>query len=205
MNDERLKRLSADSLAKLAAAINPPTAAALSNLSAQGFRTLEVGCGPGQYRLAIKGHYIGIDISLENRHTELGLPKLVDLAADAHALPFGDNSFDLVFYSNTFYHFADGPTAAREACRVLKKGGRILLFEYSRARHQELAESYKRNKQEAHVNIRSCTEWKNLLEDAGFSSFSVATNYLGWRSLLSLLPKILIDKIKRDIVMTAYK
>jgi ubiquinone/menaquinone biosynthesis C-methylase UbiE len=48
----------------------------------------------------------------------------VDLrSADATALPFADNEFDLVVSTNAFEHIADLDAAARETARVLKPGG----------------------------------------------------------------------------------
>ncbi|MEK7774191.1 MAG: methyltransferase domain-containing protein, partial [Deltaproteobacteria bacterium] len=55
--------------------------------------------------------------------------------ADAAALPFGSGSFDRVIASMGLHEASpdavDG--ALKEAYRVLKKGGRLVIFDYSRA------------------------------------------------------------------------
>ncbi|KIC37143.1 class I SAM-dependent methyltransferase [Leisingera sp. ANG-M7] len=47
--------------------------------------------------------------------------------ADAMALPFGDDSFDLIACQFGVMFFPDKPTAFREAARVLKPGGHYLF------------------------------------------------------------------------------
>lgn len=47
----------------------------------------------------------------------------LDLVADAHALPFGDASFDFVFSLAVFEHLHSPWIAAREIARVLRPGG----------------------------------------------------------------------------------
>jgi len=48
-------------------------------------------------------------------------------AADATALPFADRSFDLVISLLVWHHVGDWPSATREAARVLRPGGSLLL------------------------------------------------------------------------------
>jgi ubiquinone/menaquinone biosynthesis C-methylase UbiE len=95
-----------------------------------GARILEIGCGGGQMRdfVAHKGiSYVGVDISANERVTEdlkqFGGP---DLLADAHFLPFADNSFDLVYSSALTEHLASPYLVAQEVFRVLKPGGYYL-------------------------------------------------------------------------------
>jgi SAM-dependent methyltransferase len=100
-------------------------------LPAPGRATLDVGCGEGRFArlLASEGHSVtGIDLS----------PELVELAstadlsgsyvvADAEALPFGDDLFDLVVAFNVLSCVADLPAALGEAARVLAPAGRLCL------------------------------------------------------------------------------
>ena len=48
----------------------------------------------------------------------------LDFAADVHALPFGDASFDFVFSLAVFEHLHSPWIAAKEIARVLRPGGR---------------------------------------------------------------------------------
>ncbi|HEY7399970.1 MAG TPA: class I SAM-dependent methyltransferase [Actinomycetota bacterium] len=92
-------------------------------------RTLDLGCGEGRVArdLAKRGHrVVGIDAS----PTLLASARDADpvgryLIADAAALPFPDESFDVVVAYNTLMDFDDLDAAMREAARVLASGGHM--------------------------------------------------------------------------------
>ncbi len=94
-----------------------------------GRKTLDLGCGEGRVArdLNAAGHdVVAIDIS----ETLIRLAHETDpdseyLVADAAALPFDDDSFDLVVAFNTLMDFDDMPGAVGEASRVLERGGRL--------------------------------------------------------------------------------
>lgn len=95
---------------------------------------LDIGCGPGQLALELARmtdlKVTGLDIEpevieLATRHAqEAGLAHRTQfVAADAHQLPFADNSFDLVLSRGTWTFLRDHVQAFREAYRVMKPGG----------------------------------------------------------------------------------
>ena len=103
-----------------------------------GASTLEVGCGTG--RLAIELSKLGYDVAgidasgamldeLQEKFKELDLPVTLKLA-EAAALPFPDNSHDLV-YSIRVLNQTESPEYAlkviREIIRVAKPGGYTLI------------------------------------------------------------------------------
>ena len=49
--------------------------------------------------------------------------------ANAEALPFVDESFDLVFCRTSLHHFADPQRAVNEMVRTCRPGGRVVLFD----------------------------------------------------------------------------
>lgn len=55
------------------------------------------------------------------------------LCADARALPFADNSFDMVMSAHMLEHFADPGQALAEMVRVVRPGGTILICATSRS------------------------------------------------------------------------
>ena len=59
----------------------------------------------------------------ENRAKTLEIANVSFVQGDVGALPFEDESFDLVLSLNGFHAFPDKDAAFRETCRVLKKGG----------------------------------------------------------------------------------
>jgi len=61
--------------------------------------------------------------SAQARAEELGLKNVSFLQGDVGALPFEDESFDVVLSLNGFHAFPDKEAAYRETFRILKPGG----------------------------------------------------------------------------------
>jgi ubiquinone/menaquinone biosynthesis C-methylase UbiE len=103
-------------------------------------RTLLVAVGTGldlQY-FSPEQKVVGIDIS--SKMLENAKVKSNDLAsdtelvrADVQVLGFADNSFDSVVTSCTFCSVPDPVSGLKEIRRVIKPGGRLLMFEHVRS------------------------------------------------------------------------
>src|ERR687890_36517 len=93
-------------------------------------RILDVGCGTGANLLMLSkyGEAEGVDISEDALAfcRERGLDK-VKLGA-AEELPYEDGSFDLVTALDVVEHMDDDLGGLKEMRRVLRPGGRVLLF-----------------------------------------------------------------------------
>lgn len=93
-------------------------------------RILDVGCGTGAnlLMLAKYGDAEGVDISDDALMfcRERGLQNVKKGAAEE--LPYADNSFDLVTALDVVEHLDDDVAGLREMRRVLRPGGRALLF-----------------------------------------------------------------------------
>ena len=78
-----------------------------------------------------KGHVLNLSAggSLEKfEHVvevEFAVFRHTDVLADAHHLPFDDESFDAVIAMNAFEHYRNPMAVAAELMRVLKPGGRL--------------------------------------------------------------------------------
>ena len=104
---------------------------------------LDVACGTGDFSIAIakaigKGHIIGVDISKEmlevmrqkvlKNKLESIITEQIDDGAD---LSFASGSFDRVVNAFGIRNFEDRDLGLREALRVLKPGGRLVILELS--------------------------------------------------------------------------
>lgn len=108
--------------------------------STAGQKVLEIGVGMGSdhVQFARAGAQLqGIDLT--ERGVELVRRRLVleDLSsdlrvADAEALPFLDDVFDVVYSWGVMHHTPDTRRAVAEAVRVTRPGGRICIMVYSR-------------------------------------------------------------------------
>jgi SAM-dependent methyltransferase len=104
---------------------------------------LDAGCGTGLNLKFLQdfGDAYGFDIQPEAIELcrRRGLRRVV--RADAQSMPFRDGLFDIVLFLDVLYHrnIASDLTALKNAQRVLKKGGRVLLtdsaFRFLWSRH----------------------------------------------------------------------
>lgn len=106
---------------------------------------LDIGCGPGLLLIAAakqlqKGKAVGADhwkgnleysytsqMVLRNAEIEKVVDRVEVINADAQALPFGNNSFDVVMTSLMMHHVVDKSKAINEMVRVLKPQGTLIL------------------------------------------------------------------------------
>src|SRR6185503_615064 len=105
----------------------------------RGIRGLDVACGAGfpLFELAFvhgpSSHFTGIDIwreALERARRKIrvyGLTNVEVREADAVAMPFEDETFDLITSNLGINNFDDPDAAIAECHRVAKRGGRIVV------------------------------------------------------------------------------
>ncbi len=103
----------------------------VESLSIDTRRILVDGCGFGMYvrHLAELGYNtVGLDIEFERvrEGTQAGVEQLHVAAGEA--LPYPAESFDAVLSHEVIEHVSDDRLAAQEMLRVLRPGGRVILF-----------------------------------------------------------------------------
>lgn len=101
-----------------------------------GTRLLDVGCGPGSITLDLAervGEAVGVDGSatvIEQARSATGAKgddRTVFEVADAMALPFDDDSFDVVHAHQVLQHVGDPVAVLREMARVARPGGLVAV------------------------------------------------------------------------------
>jgi len=93
-------------------------------------RILENGCGIGMYvehMAPFGGTIIGLEYDFE-RATEAGSRSKRILNAAGENLPLPDSTFDLILSHEVLEHVQNDLQAVREIARVLRPGGRAVIF-----------------------------------------------------------------------------
>lgn len=130
---------------------------------------IEIGVGTGRFAGPL-GIEVGIDLSEEM----LALAKkrgIEAIWADAHNLPFEDESFDYALMMVTLCFVENPDQAIKEACRVLKRGGVLVIGIVDK--ESPLGQVYQRKKESSpfykYARFFSVDEVKNMLKRNGFN------------------------------------
>ena len=142
---------------------------------------LDVGCGTGPVIELLskkypEKHFVGLDITpamIEVAQSKK-LPNTEFIVGDAENLPFGDGSFDAVLCANSFHHYPNPGAFLREAHRVLRPGGKLILRDYtSNDIAVWLMNTFElplaRLAGHGDVRILKMREFRELVEAAGFA------------------------------------
>lgn len=110
-----------------------------------GMRVLDIGCGTGRLTIPLQqkaqAEVYGLDLSaemLKRAQGKEGAETVHWILGDAQALPFPDQSFDFTFMCLVLHHIEDKVRAIEEMYRVLKPGGRSLIWTSS---HRQIKDS----------------------------------------------------------------
>lgn len=99
---------------------------------------------------------------------EAGLRNLTFTAGNVSALPFADESFDLVVTRLSFHHFAEPTLPFREMQRVLKKGGKLVVWdmEATEAPLRAINDRIETLRDPSHTRILSRSEFEALFAES---------------------------------------
>ena len=107
-----------------------------------GERVLDAGCGLGNACFWLAEHrqaqVTGINIvasqiaDCQKRAAQKASPRIEFIQADFCHIPFPENAFDVVWACESVCHAEEKAAFYKEAFRVLKPGGRLVMAEYMR-------------------------------------------------------------------------
>ncbi|RYG75533.1 class I SAM-dependent methyltransferase [bacterium] len=161
------ERLRWNNPAEIVAAVQIPT----------GARVAEIGCGTGWFTFAIEAAIRprGMVYALDKLSTMLQIletkrrnyERVLTLPCGENEFELDDGEVDVVFHANVLHETLEPEKHLREAYRVLKNGGRMIVIEWNWADE----ESQPGPPNTIRLEPRTTTD---LLEGAGFIVTSVA-------------------------------
>lgn len=144
-------------------------------------KVLDLGCGGGHVSFAVApfaATVVASDLSAQMLDVvaaaahQRGLSNIVTQKAQAESLPFDDAAFDIVITRFSAHHWSDVPAGLREAHRVLKAGGRMIVVDIV-APEQPLLDTMLQSveilRDASHVRDYRVSEWSAMLNAVGFA------------------------------------
>lgn len=162
----------------------------------RGKRLLDLGCGAGEnsvYFAKQGAHCVATDYSPGMVEVALKLAasngvKIEGRTANAMALDFPDNTFDLVYASNLLHHIPDPKIALKEMHRVLKPGGKACFWDP--LKHNPVINVYRRmatevrTEDEMPLDINIVHYIQSLFSETAYDTFWIATLWIFLRFYL---------------------
>jgi SAM-dependent methyltransferase len=139
---------------------------------------LDIGTGAGHTALAfapVTSRVAALDLTrsmlgeVRRNARERAVGNLDVSQGAAESLPFADATFDLVTCRLTTHHWAALPRAVGEIARVLRPGGRLLVFDTMVPEDDELDRAINEIetlRDASHVRNRRPSEWRHMLAAA---------------------------------------
>jgi SAM-dependent methyltransferase len=144
-------------------------------------KVLDLGCGGGHvaFAAAATGATVtAYDLSeamlaaVSAEAERRGLDRIETRQGAAETLPFADATFDAVLTRYSAHHWHDVPAALKEARRVLKRDGLLVVCDIVAAEDPLLdthLQAVELLRDPSHVRDYRVSEWRALLELAGFT------------------------------------
>lgn len=154
---------------------------------------VDIACGNGRLlqMLSSKWSFNGYGVDISEKMIEQAKmlnPSMNFYVAGCEELPFEDNFIDLMTVSASFHHFPDVEKFAKEANRVIKKGGRIYIAEiYLPHILQVICNPFVKFSRAGDVKFYSPKEITRLFEKNGFFTENIVID--GMIQLISLCKK----------------
>ena len=140
---------------------------------AQG-KVVDLGCGCKPYRdiFTEAESYVGIDLPVQQSANKL--KKTVDVYGDLAALPFRDAVCDTILCTQVLEHVPNPASVLREAARIMRPGGTIIISVPFMATEHEEPHDYFRY---THYGMRA------LLQANGFEVVETRKQFGFWSAI----------------------
>lgn len=156
----------------------------------RGKRLLDLGCGAGENSVyfAMQGaNCVAADYSPGMVEVALQLAarygvEVEGCTANAMALDFPDNTFDIVYASNLLHHIPDPKIALKEMHRVLKPGGKACFWDP--LKHNPVINVYRRMATEVRtddempLDINIVNYIKSVFSQTDYDTFWISTLWI---------------------------
>lgn len=138
--------------------------------------------------------------------TSSGLTAVHSVVADAEAMPFKEESFDIATCRIAPHHFPNPDRFVAEIARVLKPGGRFVLVDSTvpGGAFGDFYNRYEKLRDDSHVRSLTQSEWSALIADAGLhlranEPFRKRHNFAEWtaRSRVTADVRVQLEEMMR--------
>ncbi len=154
-----------------------------------GDQALDLACGPGIVTCALAPHVASIrgqDVvpamltRAAERASELGLSNVAWDQGDSSALPYADESFDLVVTRFSFHHLLEPLATLREMRRVCRRGGRVVVADVAPSVQTNAAyDEIERIRDPSHTHALNEPEFLALFAAARLPIMGTQRHWLG--------------------------
>jgi ubiquinone/menaquinone biosynthesis C-methylase UbiE len=172
---------------------------------ARGARCLDLGCGAGHASFALaRGGAIEVvshDLSekmlaiVSREAKERGHAAIRTERGSAEALPFTDDSFDLITTRYSAHHWPDVPAALLEVTRILKPGGRLIVIDVTSPEPPLLdttLQALEVLRDRSHVRDYRASEWRAMLSKGlqlvGSDAWKLPLEFTSWVARIATPP-----------------